>query len=54
MKFSEMPYTRPDLPKLLGEYDQLTAQLRSSSSLEEQIALYKRQEALGQIGRAHV
>ena len=48
MKFSEMPYTRPDLPKLLGEYDQLTAQLRSSSSLEEQIALYKRQEALGQ------
>lgn len=46
MKFSEFPYTRPDLPKLLAEYEDLTARLRAASAPEEQISIYQEQEAL--------
>ena len=32
MKFSEMTYTRPDMPALLAQMDQLTARLKAAAS----------------------
>ena len=41
MKFSEMPYTRPDMPALLAQMDQLTARLKAAASAGEQLAVFK-------------
>ncbi len=46
MKFSEMTYTRPDMKKLFGQMDGLTARLHNASSAEEQLSVYKEMEAL--------
>ena len=46
MKFSEMPYTRPDYAAAAKELDSLTARLRGAASAQEQVALYKEYETL--------
>ena len=46
MKFSEMPYTRPDVPKILAAYADATAQFENASTAAEQLDLYKELEAL--------
>ena len=46
MKFSEMPYTRPDYAAAAKELDSLTARLRGAASAPEQVALYKEYETL--------
>ncbi len=40
MKFSEMPYQRPDLEELKSGFEELTAAMRAASSAEEQIELF--------------
>ena len=46
MKFSEMPYTRPDYPAISQELDKLTQRLGQASSAQEQADLYKEFETL--------
>lgn len=46
MKFSEMPYTRPDYAAAAKELDSLTARLRGAASAQEQVGLYKEYETL--------
>ena len=46
MKFSEMPYTRPDVPKILAAYADATARFENASTAAEQLDLYKELEAL--------
>ena len=41
MKFSEMPYTRPDYNAAAKELEGLTARLRDAASAQEQAALYR-------------
>lgn len=45
MKFSKMPYVRPDLEALRGFADETVAKLDSAGSAEEQAALYRAFEA---------
>ena len=46
MKFSEMPYTRPDYNAAAKELEGLTARLRDAASAQEQAALYREYETL--------
>ncbi|WP_369297377.1 M3 family oligoendopeptidase [uncultured Neglectibacter sp.] len=46
MKFSEMPYTRPDMPALFGTLEALTKKLQSSADAAEQLAVYRETETL--------
>ena len=44
MKFSEMPYTRPDSEAVKTELQQLTGRLRSADSYEAARAVFLEQE----------
>lgn len=44
MKFSEMTYTRPDLPAFFQKLDGFTARLKASADPEEQYHIYKETE----------
>lgn len=44
MKFSEMTYTRPDIPALFQKLEGFTARLKGSRDPEEQYAVYKEME----------
>ena len=46
MKFSQMPYSRPDMPAMFAQLDGLTARLKEAGSAGEQLALYKEKDAL--------
>lgn len=46
MKFSEMPYVRPDMDAVLAEYSQLIRQFESASSAQEQMDCFRRSETL--------
>lgn len=46
MKFSEMPYSRPDFDSLKAELEELCAQLKSAGSYEQAKAVFLRKEAL--------
>ncbi|MEY8310626.1 M3 family oligoendopeptidase [Oscillospiraceae bacterium 42-9] len=46
MKFSEMTYTRPNMPALLAQMDQLTARLKAAASAGEQLDVFKEEEEL--------
>ena len=46
MKFTEMPYTRPDYPAITKELEALTQRLKDASSAPEQASLYKEYETL--------
>ncbi len=46
MKFSEMPYTRPDFPATFQALDSLTARVKASQDPEEQLGVYKESEKL--------
>lgn len=46
MKFSEMPYQRPDLEKIRKDYKQITEQFQKSSSASEQYQLILKHEQL--------
>ena len=46
MKFSEMPYARPDMPALFADLDRLTARLKEAQSADEQFAVYKEKERI--------
>ncbi len=44
IKFSEMPYARPDLEAVKGEYDALTERLKAAQSYEEARAAFLKME----------
>ena len=46
IKFSEMPYARPDLEAVKGEYTALTERLKAAKSYEEARAAFLEMEAL--------
>ena len=46
MKFSEMPYTRPDTEKIRAQYDELIARFKAAKSADEQIAIISEEETL--------
>ena len=46
MKFSEMPYVRPDMQAAFKEMDGLTARVKSAASAGEVLAAYKEMDAL--------
>ena len=46
MKFSEMPYERPDLEALKAGYSDLTRRLESAASYEEAKAVFLEKEKL--------
>ncbi|MCI8384863.1 MAG: M3 family oligoendopeptidase [Acutalibacter sp.] len=48
MKFSQMPYTRPDMPAVLAKLEELTARLQAAASAEEQLAVFKEEEELSE------
>ena len=39
MKFSEMPYTRPDTDKIRAQYDELISRFKNAGSADEQIKI---------------
>ena len=41
MKFTEMPYVRPDMERVLADFDAIAARLDAAKSAEEQIAAYE-------------
>ena len=45
MKFSEMPYTRPDAEALKKQMSQLTERLKSAASYEEARQVFLEKEA---------
>ncbi len=45
-KFSDYPYTRPDIPGMLKEYDAITSAMGQAGSAEEQLALFAQHEKL--------
>ena len=47
MKFTEMPYTRPDLEKIKADSTRLLERIQSASSAQEQIDAYLAYEELG-------
>lgn len=50
MRFSEMPYTRPDFAEAARELDTLTDRLKASGSAEEQLAIYSEfEKAVGHL-----
>lgn len=46
MKFSEIPYIRPDYPSLAKKLDALTLRLQASATAAEQLSLYREMEEL--------
>ena len=67
MKFSEMPYTRPNLEEIKREAEAVLQRIQNASSAQEQVDAYLAYEQSGkeiatncslayvrQIGRAHV
>lgn len=46
MKFSEMPYTRPDTDRIRAQYDELIARFKAAKSADEQIAIISEEETL--------
>ena len=46
MKFSEMTYTRPDMPAVFREIESMTARLKAAQSAAEQLSVYKELEQL--------
>ena len=46
MKFSEMPYRRPDVEALFATMDDLTARMKNAPSAEAQLTLLKEADAL--------
>ena len=46
MKFSEMTYTRPDMPAVFREVESMTARLKEAQSAQEQFSIYKELEQL--------
>ena len=46
MKFSEMPYERPDLDAVKGQLSQLTQRLKAAAGYDEAKAVFLEQEAL--------
>ncbi len=46
MKFSEMPYTRPDLDEYKAEFEKLIAALKAAKSGEEQFEVHKKYYSL--------
>ena len=46
MKFSEMPYARPDMDSLFAELDSLTAQLQSASDAQAQLEAFHKKDKL--------
>ena len=46
MKFSEMQYTRPDVPKILQQYQDATERFQKAHSAEEQLSIYRELEAV--------
>ena len=48
MKFTEIPYSRPDVPALLAAYDALTERVKNASSAAEQLAAFEEHEALSE------
>ena len=46
MKFSEMPYTRPDTEKIRAQYDELIARFKAAKSADEQIAIISEEATL--------
>ena len=46
MKFSEMPYTRPDTEKIRAQYDGLISRFKAAKSADEQIAIISEEETL--------
>ena len=47
MRFSEIPYKRPDIAEISAEYDKITKKVLEADSAAEQLAAFE-------IGRAHV
>ena len=41
MKFSEMPYSRPDVDGLIAHCNELTAKFAAAESAQEQIEVFK-------------
>ena len=48
MKFSEMPYVRPDIDAIRAELDAIAQAIAEAKSADEQIALYKKADAIKQ------
>lgn len=48
MKFSEMPYVRPDIDAIRAEFDAITEAFDLAKSADEQAALYKKADVLKQ------
>ena len=46
MKFPDMPYKRPDYPRVYQDLETLTARLKAAQTAPEQVAVYKEQEQL--------
>ena len=46
MKFSEMPYTRPDTDKIRAQYDELISRFKNAGSADEQIKIRSEEETL--------
>ena len=46
MKFSEMPYTRPDTDKIRAQYDELISRFKNAGSADEQIKIMSEEETL--------
>lgn len=45
MKFSEIPYNRPDADKLMAEIDNITQKFKNATSAKEQLAILKEADA---------
>ncbi len=48
MKFTEMPYERPDMEKTLAEFDKILQKLSDAKTAQEQISAYEEADALGE------
>ncbi len=46
MKFSQIPYERPDIGAVLEQLEELTRRLQAAGSAAEQLAIYREEEAL--------
>ncbi len=46
MKFSEMPYVRPDVEQIRASFDEIIAAMDAAKNADEQLALYKKADEL--------
>lgn len=46
MKFSEMPYSRPNMDQILADVEALTSEMQSAASAKEQLEILRRMEAI--------